>query len=50
MNDASTRAGLQRQTMQLGETEIELFQGGTGPALPKTGTPGWKTTLRALIV
>ena len=33
MNHASVGAGLQRQTMQLGETEIELFQGGTGPAL-----------------
>src|SRR6187455_3114768 len=33
MNHASVGAGLQRQTMQLGEAEIELFQGGTGPAL-----------------
>jgi len=33
MNDASGQTGLARETMQLGEVEIELYQGGGGQPL-----------------
>ena len=33
MNDASGRAGLTRSVLKLGEVEIELYQGGSGPPL-----------------
>jgi pimeloyl-ACP methyl ester carboxylesterase len=33
MNDASGRAGLTRSMLKLGEVEIELYQGGSGPVL-----------------
>ena len=33
MNDASGQAGLTRSILKLGEVEIELYQGGSGPVL-----------------
>ena len=33
MNDASGQGGLRRETLKLGEIELELHQGGSGPPL-----------------